>query len=134
MLGALRDHGVVAPLRLEGFTATVRIVPQGPFGPKDMVDVMSDRIDNLLTALRDAGPDRRLDQLEPAVWARIDAKRVDRAPAGSFRMQLAVAAAALVIGLAVGGQTIARPHAPSEAVMLSEDASLTPSMRLEGGA
>ena len=94
---------------------------------------MSNRIDDLLAGLRDAAPDRRLDQLEPAVWARIDARRADRAPAGSFRLQLAVAVGALVIGLAMG-QSVVRPHAPSEAVLLSEDAGLTPSMRLEGGA
>jgi hypothetical protein len=99
-----------------------------------MVFVMSDRIDDLLAGLRDAPADRRLDQLEPAVWRRIEAQRVERAPAGSFRMQLAVAVGALVIGLAVG-QSVVRPQPrPSEAVLLSEDASLTPSMRLEGGA
>ena len=95
---------------------------------------MSNRIDHLLSELRDTAPDRRLDQLEPAVWARIERRRAEQAPAGSFRMQLAVAVAALVIGLAVSQTVVRTPHAPSEAVLLSDSASLAPSILLSGGA
>ncbi|MEO6339656.1 MAG: hypothetical protein ABIO39_06435 [Caulobacteraceae bacterium] len=95
---------------------------------------MPNTIDDLLAGLRDAAPDRRLDQLEPAVWNRIDAARVIRGPASSLRMQFAVAAGALVIGLAVGQATVRPAAPPSEAVLLSDDAMLAPSIRLEGGA
>ena len=95
---------------------------------------MPNTIDDLLTGLRNAGPDRRLDQLEPAVWSRIDTLRANRAPAGSLRMQFAVAVGALVIGLAVGQATVRPAPPPSEAVLLSDDAMLAPSIRLEGGA
>lgn len=95
---------------------------------------MANTIDDLLMGLRDAAPDRRLDQLEPAVWSRIDRLRANRAPAGSLRMQFAVAAGALVIGLAVGQAAVRPAPAPSEAVLMPDDAMLAPSIRLEGGA
>ena len=95
---------------------------------------MPNTIDDLLIGLRNAEPDRHLDQLEPAVWSRIDGLRADRAPAGSLRVQFAVAAGALVIGLAIGQAAVRPAPAPSEAVLLSDDAMLAPSIRLEGGA
>ena len=95
---------------------------------------MPNTIDDLLGSLRDAAPDRRLDQLEPAVWSRIDSLRANRTPAGSLRMQFAIAAGALVIGIAVGQATVRPAPQPSEAVLLSDDAILAPSIRLEGGA
>jgi hypothetical protein len=98
-----------------------------------MVAAMTTDIDNALAVLRDAPADRRLDQLEPAVWARIERRRTESAPAGSFRLQLAVAAGALVIGIGFAHLTV-RPKPPSEAVLLSEEAALAPSIRLAGGA
>jgi hypothetical protein len=98
-----------------------------------MVSTMTTQIDDALAVLRDAPADRRLDQLEPAVWARIDRRRGEAAGAGSFRLQLAVAAGALVVGVAFAHVTV-RPKPPSEAVLLSEDAGLAPSIRLAGGA
>lgn len=95
---------------------------------------MTTKIDEALAVLRDAPADRRLDQLEPAVWARIERQRADASPAGAFRLQLAVAAGALVLGVAFAQMTVVKPKPPSEAVLLSEDASLAPSIRLEGGA
>jgi hypothetical protein len=98
-----------------------------------MVCAMTTQIDRALAALRDAPADRRLDQLEPAVWARIERRRGEAAGAGSFRLQLAVAAGALMLGVAFAHVTV-QPKPPSEAVLLSEEAAFAPSIRLAGGA
>ncbi len=64
---------------------------------------MTDRLDDLLRALPSVRPDHQLDQLEPAVWARIEAGRSGGfMPMGSLKLQLMAAGMALVIGLALG--------------------------------
>jgi hypothetical protein len=96
---------------------------------------VNDRLDRLLKALPPAGLDHNLDQLEPAVWARIDARRRGLALAsGSLRLQLAAAALALVVGLALGwsaGQT----NAPRDGQMAAYAgyAEVGPMARLEEG-
>lgn len=63
---------------------------------------MTDRLDELLKALPAPRLDHALDQLEPAVWRRIEARRSAPWAGGGLRFQLAAAALALVIGMALG--------------------------------
>ena len=96
---------------------------------------MTDRLDQLLKALPPAGLDHSLDQLEPAVWARIEARRGGRAlRAGLVRLQLAAAALALIMGLALGwssAQTAAAADGPAAAY--AGYAEVGPMARLEHG-
>jgi hypothetical protein len=92
-------------------------------------------LDNLLGALKASSTEASLDGLEAGVWARVEAaRRAQAAGAGGLRMQLAVAAAALLVGAVVGGVTAERRPVRSEMVVLSEDAGLAPSVAVEGGA
>jgi hypothetical protein len=92
-------------------------------------------LDDLFGALRAERLDASLDGLETAVWARVAAdRRAQAAAGGGLRMQLAVAVAALAMGVVVGGVTAGRSPSRSEMVVLSEDAGLAPSVAVEGGA
>jgi hypothetical protein len=96
---------------------------------------MTDHIEVLLTRLRDAPPDRDLSGLERGVWARIG-READGFRGRSVQVQIAAAGGALLLGLAmaqiVGFSPMPR-QLSSERVVLSDDASLMPSVRLEGG-
>ncbi len=95
---------------------------------------MTNTLDDLLKALPSLAIDRSLDQLEPAVWSRIEAARSGRAVAsGSFRFQLMAAAMALVIGLALGWSMSARQPADANQSLYASYAELGPMGRLEGG-
>jgi anti-sigma factor RsiW len=64
---------------------------------------MTERLDDLLKALPAPSLDHALDQLEPQVWRRIEARRPGPWMAGAaLRFQIAAAALALVIGMALG--------------------------------
>lgn len=95
---------------------------------------MAKELDELLGALKAAPDHAALDGLEAGVWARVKARRERALAGGDLRMQFAVAVAALVMGAVVGGVTADRTPARSEMVVLSEDASLAPSVAVEGGA
>jgi hypothetical protein len=95
---------------------------------------MTDRLDQLLRALPAPGLDHPLDQLEPAVWARIEAGRAPWGLAGvSFRMQLAAAALALVVGLAFGWSMGMHRPAPDPMAAYAGYAEVGPVGRLENG-
>jgi len=95
---------------------------------------MTDRLDQLLRALPAPGLDHALDQLEPAVWARIEAGRAGwAAPAGLFRLQLAAAALALVVGLAFGWSMSAHRAAADPQSDYADYAAVGPLARLESG-
>ncbi len=91
-------------------------------------------IDAALSALRSNGPSVP-DGLEDAVWNRISTHREARADAAlTLKMQVAVAGLALIVGVAFGQAALPAMAAPntdySETLVLSDDASLTPSMKL----
>jgi len=92
---------------------------------------MTDRLDQLLRALPAPGLDHPLDQLEPAVWARIEAGRAPCAPAG-LRIQLAAAALALVVGLAFGW-SLSQHQAHDPQADYAGYAAVGPLARLESG-
>ncbi len=92
-----------------------------------------ENLDELLGALRDRPVKASLDGLESAVWARIEESRRAQG-SGGFGVQLAAVAMALALGVVVGGVTAERRPIRSEMVVLSEDASLAPSVAVEGGA
>lgn len=92
-------------------------------------------LDDLLGALKTSPMEAALDGLEAGVWSRVeDVRRAQAAGAGGVRVQLAVAVAALLVGAVVGGVTAEHRPTRSEMVLLSEDASLAPSVAVEGGA
>ena len=98
---------------------------------------MTDRIDHMLTRLRESPVDEPLDRLESAVWARIDKqRRSDVFGGGSWQIQLAVTAGALLLGVFVA-QLAGVPMMPeplnSEVIVLSDDSAVAPSVLLEGG-
>jgi hypothetical protein len=97
---------------------------------------MANNLDDLLGALSVAptygAGEAALDGLESGVWAKVDQQR--QAAGGGVRVQLAVAVAALAMGAAVGNVAADRQPVRSEAALLSEDAGLTPSVAIEGGA
>jgi hypothetical protein len=94
---------------------------------------VSDRLNDLLQALRGATLDRPLDQLEPMVWGRIEARRGAAAPMG-FRLQLAAAGAALAMGLALGWTMTSQTQAAEGTSLLyASYAEVGPIGRLEGG-
>jgi hypothetical protein len=87
-------------------------------------------LDDLLTA----GPDRSLDGLEEAVWARLDAeRRSERGLGGLISVQLALLAAAVITSAAVGGVVGGRALADTPSLgVFSPHSALTPSGRLVG--
>jgi hypothetical protein len=92
---------------------------------------MTDRLDPLLDRLRDAPSDRPLDQLEPAVWARIDAARRD-APrtGGAWAWRAALAGLMLTTGAFASSVAAAQSQDTSP---FSIHSALAPSTLLEGG-
>ena len=97
---------------------------------------MTDRLDDLLNALPAPSLDHALDQLEPQVWRRIEQKRSAAGPwlSGSLRFQLAAAALALVIGMALGwanGASHDGDH--SQSVLYRSYAESGPMAQLESG-
>ena len=95
-----------------------------------MWPAMNTDLDNLLNRLRDAPPDRRLDQLEPGVWARIDAVRMETTRSSAWGWRAAVAAVMLSAGAMAGGVASAKPQESSPFAIHS---SLAPSTLLEEG-
>lgn len=70
-----------------------------------------DTLDHLLAGLRTSAIDRDLDGLEQGVWSRIEAERRAVATTGAtLRVQLVVAVATLIIGIAIGSAEIG--HTP----------------------
>lgn len=98
---------------------------------------MIDRIDDLLNRLKSAPADRDLSRLEAAVWSRIDRRsRSDVFGGRAFQVQLAVSCGALLLGLAIAhitGYGFMPQPLNSELVVLSDDSTMAPSVRLEGG-
>lgn len=79
-------------------------------------------LDHLLGALRRAPAEYALDGLEAGVWRRIEAQRRTEATGSLVRVQLAVAAVTMIIGLAIGSVTVGRAptHAPRPLVSYAE--------------
>lgn len=89
---------------------------------------MSSELDRLLRRLRARSADAPLDQLEPRVWGRIDARR-DGEPVGwAWRGGLAVFA--LLFGAIVGGESLRGAHADASPFEIR--AAHTPSTLLGG--
>ena len=95
---------------------------------------MDNRLDRTLASLKAEPLDRRLDQLEPGVWARIEAARLSRDSASLFLpVRAAAVVAALVFGVALGGVGAGEARAErQEVAVFSLDARLAPSTLLEG--
>jgi len=97
---------------------------------------MTDRLDSILSRIPAPAMDHSLDQLEPAVWARIEGRH--RAGAGlvpfGLRFQLAAAALALVIGMAIGwaNTSIGRSRS-DESQLYASYIDTGPMARLENG-
>ena len=98
---------------------------------------MTYNIDSLLHRLKAAPVDHDLSRVESDVWRRIDAKRgADIFGGHALQVQLAVSCAALFIGLAIAQLAGYGPMPRalnSELVVLSDDSTMAPSVRLEGG-
>ncbi len=95
---------------------------------------MTHTLDDLLKALQPTSLDRSLDQLEPAVWSRIEADKARRSAGDrSLRMQLMVAGMALGVGLALGwSKSVHEPREEGQSLYASY-AELGPVGRLESG-
>lgn len=94
---------------------------------------MADRLEVLLKRLPPVILDHRLDQLEPHVWRRIEARRaVGFFPDGAFRLQLIAAGMALAVGLVLGWSMNNRPATYGQSLYASYIA-VGPSGRLENG-
>lgn len=91
---------------------------------------MTDRLEQLLSRLRDAPADRRLDQFEPAVWARIDGARRQVPRGAVWGWRAALAAMMLTTGAFASGVAAAQSEDSSPFAIHS---SLAPSTLLEGG-
>jgi len=91
---------------------------------------MNTDLDKCLDRLRDAPPDRRLDQLEPAVWARINAARRETPQGAVWGWRAALAAIMLSFGALAGGVASAQSQ---ESSPFAIHASLAPSTLLEEG-
>jgi hypothetical protein len=91
-------------------------------------------LDRDLQALKAAPADRALDQLEPAVWRRIEAARRVRTDAGVLSPAgVAAVAVAMAVGVAIGGTSASEALAErQEVAVFSVDARLAPSTLLEG--
>ena len=95
---------------------------------------MADRLDDLLKALPAPDADHGLDQLESAVWRRIQVQRGNEASAGgSLRFQLVAAGMALGVGLALGWTTSNAHRTDDVQALYASYAALGPMARLEGG-
>ncbi len=94
---------------------------------------MTDRIDSILARLPEPALDHPLDQLEPRVWARIE--RLKPASWGAaLRFQLATAALALIVGMAIGWANTGVSQASSDESQLYASYIQTgPMARLERG-
>ena len=92
---------------------------------------MFERLDQLLQRLPAPSLDISLDQLEPAVWGRIEARRRTAAP-GGFQLQLIAAAMALAVGLALGWSMSSHARAGDTSLYASY-ADVGPAGRLESG-
>lgn len=91
---------------------------------------MNDRLDSLLTQLRDQDLDRELGAVEYDVRRRIARERSARADLAPAR--IAAVGIALVLGTGVGGLTAASAvAAPKPSIFATTDA-LAPSTLLEG--
>lgn len=86
-------------------------------------------LDTSLARLRDAPIERRLDQLEPGVWARIDALRREAPQGGVWGWRAALAAVMLSFGALAGGVAVAQPESSPFAI----HSALAPSTLLEDG-
>jgi hypothetical protein len=97
-------------------------------------DCVDNQLDRALASLKAAPLDRRLDQLEPQVWARIEAAAQRRDGASLFLpVRAAGVAAALVFGVALGGVGASEARAERQEVSaFSLDIRLAPSTLLEG--
>ncbi|MBN8607621.1 MAG: hypothetical protein J0L81_11945 [Caulobacterales bacterium] len=71
---------------------------------------MTADLERLFLALRERPVDRKLDQLEPRVWGRIEAARTIVWPTRSWRWQAGLAAVMLAFGAFAGGAAAARPE------------------------
>ena len=96
---------------------------------------MNNRLDEAIRQLRDQEIDRRLDQLEPQVWRRIEARRRG-APAGALLpIRAGMTAAALALGVAVGGAAAASAMSHEQEIsVFSVQPRLAPSTLLDGHA
>jgi hypothetical protein len=95
---------------------------------------MADRLDELLKRLPAMVLDHRLDQLEPQVWRRIEARReIAVSPAGAFRLQLIAAGMALAVGLVLGWSMNSRPASADGQSLYASYAAVGPMGRLENG-
>lgn len=91
---------------------------------------MNTDLDTILDRLRDAPLDRQLDQLEPGVWAHIDANRRQTPQDGVWGWRAALAAVMLSFGALTGGAASAQSQESSPFAIHS---SLAPSTLLEDG-
>ena len=96
---------------------------------------MTDRLDSILSRLPAPMLDRSLDQLEPAVWARIEGLRRPVAAWNlGLRFQLAAAALALVVGMAIGWANTSLSQSRSdESQLYASYIDTGPMARLENG-
>jgi hypothetical protein len=97
---------------------------------------MIDRLEKILSRLPAPALDHNLDQLEPQVWARIERLRPSGAVTLSFglRFQLAAAALALVVGMALGWANTSFNQARSdESQLYASYIDTGPMARLENG-
>ncbi len=95
---------------------------------------MTDRIDAVLSRLPEPMLDHALDQLEPRVWARIEQRRSAGWTPG-LRFQLAAAAVALMVGLAIGWSNTgaAQQSNSEESRLYAAYVETGPMARLEAG-
>ena len=97
---------------------------------------MTDRLEAILSRLPAPVLDHSLDQLEPQVWARIERLRPASAAAFTFglRFQLAAAALALVVGMALGWvNTSIHRSRSDESQLYASYIETGPMARLESG-
>ncbi len=108
----------------EGLWQSVRMGNEAEEG------AMTDTLEEMLNSLRGRSADRRLDQFEPAVWARIDAARRAEPAGGAWGWRAALAALMLTLGVVSAGIAGASPE---QASPFAIHASLAPAILLEGG-
>lgn len=89
---------------------------------------MNVELDQLLTRLRDAPPDRGLDGMERRVWARIEGDRLEATSSGAWGWRAALAAAMLCVGVFAGSMEAMRDRAHSPFAIHS---TLAPATLLE---